>query len=184
MSTIVTHRLCEHQTYVPKGTTRLELNRVLNVSSLRKKIMDLEKSMLPYEQLDCKLIHRFPPGLYVREIFIPAGACVVGKIHKHSHLNFISSGKSTVITKDGLETLEGPCTMISTAGTKRALYAHTDLVWTTVHLNPSNTQDLDKLEDEIIAPSYEVLDRFLGDDSTTVQIEDFNKFLKIVTNGE
>ena len=51
--------------------------------------------------------------------------------------------------------------MISKPGTKRALYAKTELVWTTVHLNPTNTQDLEELEEEIIAPTYEAYEKFL-----------------------
>ena len=50
--------------------------------------------------------------------------------------------------------------MISKAGTKRALYAKTDLVWTTVHLNPTNTEDIGELEEEIIAKSYEEYETF------------------------
>jgi len=34
-------------------------------------------------------------------------------------------------------------------------------VWTTVHLNPTNTQDLEELEEEIIAPTYEAYEKFL-----------------------
>ena len=87
---------------------------------------------------------------------------VVGKIHKHDHPNFLLSGKTVVITEDGgREELEGPCSMISSPGTKRALYAITNLVWTTVHLNPTNTKDLGELEKEIIAKDYEEYEQFV-----------------------
>ena len=105
------------------------------------------------EQL-CPLTHKFSDGIYVREIFIPAGCFVVGKIHKHDHPNFLLSGETIVVTEEGTQELKGPLSMISKAGTKRALYAKTDLVWITVHLNPTNTTDLAELEKEIIAPSY------------------------------
>jgi hypothetical protein len=51
--------------------------------------------------------------------------------------------------------------MISSAGTKRALYTLEDTVWTTVHLNPSNTRDIDQLVAEITAPTYADLEEFL-----------------------
>jgi hypothetical protein len=126
---------------------------------IRILIADLENWGRSLEPIECPLKHIFPPGLYVREIFIPKGMLVIGKIHRHEHLNFMSRGKVTVLTKDGLETIEGPRTMISSAGTKRALYTHEDTVWTTVHLNPTNTQDLKQLESEIIAVSYAEFDQ-------------------------
>src|SRR5574340_659286 len=41
--------------------------------------------------------HHFTDGVYAREMHIPAGHVVVGKIHRHEHLNFISKGRATVI---------------------------------------------------------------------------------------
>lgn len=103
----------------------------------------------------CPLKHSFAPGIYVREIKIPAGMVIVGKLHKHEHPNFLLEGEVIVITEDGgREYLKAPCSMISKGGTKRALYSVTDLVWTTVHHNPTDTQDLDELEEIIIAKDY------------------------------
>lgn len=103
----------------------------------------------------CPLKHSFCNGMYVREIFIPKGTLLTGKIHKHSHPNFLLKGTVNVITEgDGNQTLTGPLSIISSAGTKRALFAHTDLIWVTVHENPTNTQDLKELEQIIIAKDY------------------------------
>jgi hypothetical protein len=109
----------------------------------------------------CPLKHSFSDGMYVREIFIPAGELIAGKIHKHRHPNFLLKGTVEVFTEEKhLETLVAPCSMISSAGTKRILYAETDLVWVTVHNNPTNTRDLKVLEDSIIAESFEEYDKF------------------------
>lgn len=106
----------------------------------------------------CPLKHSFTDGFYVREIFIPKGFLVVGKLHKHSHPNFLMSGEVTVYTEHkGTERIKGPCSMISEPGTKRVVYAHEDTVWVTVHLNPSNTKDLEKIESEVIAKTYKEL---------------------------
>lgn len=107
----------------------------------------------------CPLAHRFTDGIYVREIMIPAGTPLVGKIHRHDHPNFLMSGTVRMITEDGPEEITGPKVMISKAGVKRALFAVTDLVWVTVHHNPTNTQDLKKIEKFVIADSYEEFDR-------------------------
>ena len=126
--------------------------------TIRARIALLEDALRETPQMEFSLKHTFTEGVYCREIFIPAGSVIVGKIHKHEHINFISKGRVTVLTKDGLQDLEGPCTMVSSKGTKRALYAHADTVWTTIHANPTNETDLSKLEDMIIAKSYEALD--------------------------
>jgi len=118
----------------------------------------------------CPVTHTFADGMYVREIFIPAGMFIVGKIHKHSHPNFLLSGIVRVVTEFSSEDIIGPKSIISKAGTKRALYAITDLVWVTVHLNPTNTQDLQDLEEEIIAPSYEAYEQFLLNNPQTKNI--------------
>ena len=111
---------------------------------------------------DCTLKHYFTPKddkygchVYAREIFLPKGSVVVGKIHRHQHLNFISKGKVTVFTEFGQKHLTAPCTFISEVGLKRAVYAEEDTTWTTVHLTEFGTEDdLDKIEDEVIAPQY------------------------------
>ena len=118
----------------------------------------------------CPLKHSFADGIYVREIFIPAGEIVVGKIHKHEHPNFLMSGTVHVFTEDKLlETIVAPSSMISKAGTKRTLYAETDLVWVTVHANPSNTEDLSVLENDVVANTFLEYDEFKAKESARVE---------------
>jgi hypothetical protein len=109
----------------------------------------------------CPLTHHFSDGIYCREIFIPAGQIIVGKIHKHSHPNFLLSGTVEVVTEStGTERITGPVFMISEPGTKRALKSITDLVWITVHANPTNTEDLRELEERAIAEDYDSFEKF------------------------
>ena len=109
----------------------------------------------------CPLKHTFADGIYVREIFIPAGDIIVGKIHKHEHPNFLVSGTVHVFTEDKLlEKIVAPCSMISPPGTKRTLYAETDLVWITMHHNPTNTRDIDELERNAAVDTYKEYDKF------------------------
>lgn len=107
-------------------------------------------------QADCPLKHTFTPGLYAREIFVPAGTIVVTKIHKHEHPVFILRGDCTVYSNDGtLKRVTAPCMLVTPAGTKRAVYVHEDTVWVTVHANPDNETDLENLESLLIAKHYE-----------------------------
>ena len=107
---------------------------------------------------DLPVQHNISDGVYAREAFLPKGSIVVGKIHKHGHLNIISRGKVQVLTEFGVQEMEGPLTFKSLPGTKRVVKVLEDTQWTTIHLNPTNTQDLSELEDDIIASSYEELE--------------------------
>lgn len=113
-----------------------------------------------HPEAHCPLKHHFAPGSYGREIFIPQGSIVVGKIHKHAHLNVLSQGRVSVLTEDGPEEFCAPRTWVSTPGTKRVVFAHTDVVWTTIHVTTET--DIDKIEDELIAKNYDELDALLG----------------------
>lgn len=110
----------------------------------------------------CPLKHSFADGIYVREIFIPKGTFVVGKIHKHAHPNFLLKGKVSVYTEQNkLEVLEAPLSMISAPGTKRVVYAHEDSVWVTVHANPEEDRDVETLENKAVVLTYQEYDHFL-----------------------
>lgn len=129
---------------------------------MRGKILQFEDAMrsLPdvkFGDMDeCPLKHTFADGVYVREIFIPKGMLIVGKIHKHSHPNFLLKGEVSVVTEEnGIERLKAPLSIISKAGTKRVVYAHEDTVWITVHV--TNETDLDKIEEEVISKTFDAL---------------------------
>ncbi len=128
----------------------------------RQDILNLEKALSNIEGATFgdsehfPLKHSFAPGVYVREIFIPKGSMLTGKIHRHEHPNFLMSGEVIVVTEHGgREHLKAPLSMISKAGTKRAVYALEDTVWITVHV--TNETDLEKIEDYVIAPTYQAL---------------------------
>jgi hypothetical protein len=141
----------------------LDLPMHLATPELRREwIEGLESALLELtdapqgDRPDCPLVHSFGEGFYVREIFIPAGMMLTGKIHKHEHPNFLMEGKVSMITEDGGAILmEAPQSLMSPAGCKRALFTHTPTWWITVHLNPNgHTEFNDELEDEIIAKDY------------------------------
>lgn len=157
-----------------KAIIALPQERLAPNPDARAKIMALQDAMLgelEHAGIDreqelarlCPLKHFFAPGhtckhVYAREILLPAGLTIVGKIHKYAHLNMLMRGRVSVFTEKGREEFTGPLTMVSQAGTKRAVYAHEDTVWVTVHLTQST--DLEEIEDEIIAKDFEELGRF------------------------
>ncbi|MEN9885695.1 MAG: Ralstonia phage [Pseudomonadota bacterium] len=101
--------------------------------------------------------HVFTPGVYIRTIRIPAGTVLVGRIHKEEHLNLLQAGTITDFSQDGLCTYSAPAMLVGSKGVKRVGYAHTDVIWTTVHHNPDNVTDPEKILDVITVPSYEDL---------------------------
>lgn len=130
-----------------------------SLNPARAKLYALQAAVGTLPGVEMPLQHVFAPGAYARTIFIPAGSVIVGKIHKHQHLNILSMGHVTVYTEGGgEEDLHGPLTMVSPPGTKRAVYAHTDTVWTTIHL--TNETDLEKIEEHVIAKTYEEYEQF------------------------
>lgn len=132
---------------------------------IRAAIVQLEATMRQYvtdhalAEVDCPLVHTFAPGAYARTILIPVRTLLVGKIHKVSHIAALLSGSIDAATEDGLVRHDAPCVFVTPAGTKRVIYARTDAVLTTFHVTPYT--DLDAIEQEIIAPTYDILDDVL-----------------------
>jgi hypothetical protein len=130
----------------------------------RADILKLEgtmKVMDGYEDGDglCKITHYFAPGIYAREMWMPAGYLITGKIHMTEHLNMLSQGRVSVSNQGSSITMEAPHTFVSPVGTKRAIYAHEDSTWTTIHA--TDLLDPEEIEAEIIAETYEQLDNMI-----------------------
>lgn len=107
---------------------------------------------------DCPVRNWFQDGVYCREITMPEGLIIEGRIHRHSHLNIISEGRCVVLTEGGFEEIVAPCTFISEAGTKRLVYCSETTVWTTVHSNPNNERDVGKLLARLSVQSYDEIE--------------------------
>jgi hypothetical protein len=129
------------------------MNEIKTIEEMtnREVVNSLEIEMLKMPQLDLPIKHYFSPGLYARELFIPAGTLLTGKVHKFEHLNIMSQGDMSVLTENGIKRVQAPFTIVSPAGTKRIAFAHADTVWTTIHATEET--DLDKIEDLLVANS-------------------------------
>lgn len=130
---------------------------------LRAEIVALESVML---KMTSSLIHiepkhYFAPGLYLREIFIPKGVTLTGKIHKTEHLCILSKGRVSVYTEDGIKEIEASTVVPSLPGTKRVMYAHEDSVWINCHHNPSDERDLEKIDDVFVVDTFDQFKSFM-----------------------
>lgn len=125
----------------------------------RDKVHLIEAEMLKHEQLELPVNHHFSQGVYARELFIPKGTLLTGKIHKYRQLNIMITGDLSVLTEDGVARVKAPFVVVSPAGTKRIAYAHEDSVWITIH--GTDETDLGKIEDHFIAETDSAYAAFL-----------------------
>lgn len=96
--------------------------------------------------------HYWINGVYAREMLIPKGSCLVGKMHEHDQMTVITKGDISVMTEDGMIRVKAPYVMTSRGGVKRAGYAHEDTIFMTFHANPDDCRDVDVLEEYLTAP--------------------------------
>lgn len=130
---------------------------------LRGKIMQLEAVLLsqPENLIQFELKHYFAPGIYMRQITIPKGVVLTGKIHKTEHMCVLSKGDVTVHTENGMQRIQASHVVHSMPGMKRAIYAHEESVWINVHHNPTNEHDLEKIEKIYVVDTFEQFSAFI-----------------------
>ena len=99
------------------------MEELVESKTMNDRIDELEATMLEnFEPINCPLVHRFTEGLYVREIFMPAGSLITSKIHNTQHQYFILQGKVSVWIDEGEEIfLEAPYIGVTEPGTRRVV---------------------------------------------------------------
>lgn len=144
---------------------------ILGRTDARETILKLQdllfelRSKGEFPEVDYPLRHFFQEGAYVREMTLPKGGLIIGKIHKHAHVNIVSKGRVTVFTEDGLLDICAPSTWVSSPYTKRVVYVQEETIWSTVHV--TNKTDLAEIEEEIIAKSFDEINEI---EMTTVEV--------------
>ena len=95
--------------------------------------------------------HLFADQIYIRQMEMKQGQVVVGAIHNHLHAWFLMKGR--VLINNNGEKVEhiAPCYTVSQPGSKRFIYALEDSIFVNVHKNPSNTQDIEDIENELVS---------------------------------
>lgn len=149
------------------------LDPVAEKARTRARISNIEGLIAREEQMEFKIINYFSKGVYAREMFLPKGSIVVGKIHKFENLNIISKGEVSFFSIDGAHQVTAPYTFVGSPGAKRVIFAHEDTVWTTIH--GTDETDIDKIEEQFIAREYAEVDG-IGEDELKL-IEEAQKCL-------
>jgi len=111
---------------------------------------DIEAMMLAAPQIDCPVAHHFGHGIYMREVFMPAGTYIMGHAHRHEHMNIMLKGKMAVIVNGEAKVIEGPYIFTGQPGRKFAY-----IIEDTVFVNAYATEetDVDKLEEMFVDKS-------------------------------
>jgi hypothetical protein len=114
---------------------------------LEKQLTTVTSTLLKEQQASCPVVHRFGPGVYIREVFLPAGSLVVGHYHKKEHLNMMLQGSMLLLKGNGeIEQLEAPACLTAPPGRKVA-YILNDVVWQNIYA--TNKKDVATLEEEL-----------------------------------
>lgn len=111
------------------------------VEKVKPEIADLQQAMTAAiesgDQIEIKgdTQHYIVPGmLYGRRTNVPAGATIISAVHKVPHITVALKGIATVVGEDGEKRdVFAPNVFITPAGVQRAIYAHTEVEWLTVH---------------------------------------------------
>lgn len=114
----------------------------------------LEDVLLDMDQVECPVVHRFGPGVYIREASMPAGTIFIGHRHRHAHTNMVLRGRAIFFAADGTShELVAPFFFVAEPGRKVAFVLE-DLTMQNIHV--TNETDLEKLESALIekSPSY------------------------------
>jgi len=140
---------------------KLTENKNNEIKSNRKIIEDAASYLIEQVKAgdlveqECSVIHRFTKGCYLREILMPKGTRIIGKIHATEHFNVLLTGRVTVITAEGYEHITAPYTFISKAGVQKVVIIHEDCIWQTIHV--TDKTGLDEIEKEVIVKKYDDL---------------------------
>lgn len=105
-----------------------------------------EGQQVVQDKTECPVTHHFEPGMYVREMRIPANTWFIGRPHLLGHRCELVSGTMKLITANGSQELHSGAELVSQPGYMMVLFAITHLVGRTYHPNPDECRDLDVLE--------------------------------------
>lgn len=116
----------------------------------------------------CPLQHHIENEFYTREVFMPAGICVVSFIHKQSHPSFCLEGRVSVLQDDGsIKEFSTGDKIFTKAGTQRVFFIHEDTRWCCVYRTTKTT--VEEAEKEIYAmESYKELPQDIIDENKLI----------------
>jgi hypothetical protein len=130
---------------------------------MREKVLAFEALIKQHPQSQAAsefpTFHHFAPGLYARELHVPAGTITIGRIHKYPCLNIMSKGDRSTLIGEEIRRVRAPFLYVSSAGSKRISFTHSDCVWITVHATQET--NIKQLERDLTAENEKEYQDFL-----------------------
>lgn len=111
-----------------------------------QEIESLESKILGLKQCTYTLRSYFAPGVWVRELVVPGQSLIIGHEHVHENLNILGKGEKLIVIGDSVQRMVAPYCVLSGPGVRKIGLILTDMVWYSIHHNPTNERDEDKLE--------------------------------------
>jgi hypothetical protein len=138
----------------------IELRRRSLQSVFRSKITEFEKIVQgtpgSYGEDPFPLVHLFINGMYIRQVTVPAKVMTVTKIHAVEHIFFLQKGIISILTEDGVVIRTAPYQGVTRVGTKRVIFHHDEVIFTTVH--PTKKTTVQEVEEEIFVKDFASLE--------------------------
>jgi hypothetical protein len=135
------------------------MSEQVNLVDMKENIpapLNYEAAIMNLPQEECPVVHRFGPGVYIREVSIPARTMAIGHGHKHPHLNVLLKGSIAMPGQNGERVvLTAPFTYTCSPGRKIG-YVLEDLVWWNIYATEET--DIVKLEEMFLDKSEESKD--------------------------
>ena len=122
-----------------------DVNEIQNID-----IEAVEAHMLTLPPVECPVEHIFGPGIYIRQVFMPAGSIVMGHSHKHESLNMVLSGKRALLENGIRREVAAPYVFTGSVGRKLA-YVLEDCVFQNIFATEET--DIERLEDMFVEKS-------------------------------
>jgi hypothetical protein len=108
------------------------------------KIEQVESHLLDLPQVECPVVHHFGPGIYIREVTLPAGTLAIGHAQRFDHLNIMLTGAVAMVSDDGqTKVLRAPMIFVGKPGRKLGYVLET-CIWQNVYA--TDERNIDKLE--------------------------------------
>lgn len=108
-----------------------------------ERLEDALKKLPQVDNSDLSLKEYISGGMYCREITIPKGTLITGRIYKFDHIEIMIRGRIDILSADGgLKHYDGYNVIEALAGKRQAGYAYEDTVWLTVNRVPNIDTEL------------------------------------------
>lgn len=114
------------------------------------RLEEFERFLAALDGIEIPTFHYFSDGLYMREIHANRDSVIIGYLHQHECLNVMSQGRVLTIANGQVREFVAPCVVKSGAHTRKASIVIEDMRWATVHPNPDNETDIQKLEERFL----------------------------------